>query len=245
MRWDPKLFLKKLLFRSFASVSIIRWFEWPKLLVYLHPRPNEIILDLASGDGSLALKIASAGSIVCGLDIAKDAVVGAYAFSANQGIKCDFIVGDAEHLPFNNETFDKIVCSSAVEHFSNSCKVFGEINRTLKKGGCLALAVDSLSSFQPSAKNLHQKRYRVSKYYTKETLEEVLAAVGIEIHRSEYLLNSSLTNYILQLILLNDYPGGAVFLASLIFFPICLISDRLFGDNRRGYSLIVTGNRTN
>jgi SAM-dependent methyltransferase len=243
MKWSAKLILKKILFESFGSASLIRWFEWPRLLDYLNPQPNERILDLASGDGTLALKIAEAGSTVCGLDMAEDSVRISSTFSKDIGIAADFAIGNAEYLPFLGGCVDKVVCSSSLEHFTDAAKALNEVHRVLKKGGSIVLTADSLSSFDTSHKAIHKRRFNVNTYYSKETLTKLLATARIETCRAEYLLSSRVTDYFLPPILFKDYPGIVIFLISCVVFPICLVSERLFSQNNRGYSIIIEGRK--
>lgn len=48
---------------------------------------------------------------------------------------------DATHLPFADNSFDKIVCSEVLEHIENYSGVLSEIYRVLKSGGVLAVSV--------------------------------------------------------------------------------------------------------
>lgn len=45
------------------------------------------------------------------------------------------VVGDVHDLPFENETFDVVLCSEAFEHFHNPFVAAQEISRVLKPGG--------------------------------------------------------------------------------------------------------------
>jgi len=45
------------------------------------------------------------------------------------------IVGDAENLPFENESFDVVVMNAVLEHIPDVGKAFSEVARVLKPGG--------------------------------------------------------------------------------------------------------------
>lgn len=49
-----------------------------------------------------------------------------------------------EELPFENETFDTILCTNVLEHVAECEKSFSELSRCLKKGGYLILSVPYL-----------------------------------------------------------------------------------------------------
>jgi len=62
------------------------------------------------------------------------------------------VVGDAHHLPFDDETFDAVVVMNAFEHYHDPRQVAAEIFRVLKPGGRLHVRTAFL---QP----LHEKPY--------------------------------------------------------------------------------------
>ena len=50
--------------------------------------------------------------------------------------KATFLNSDGLHLPFQNETFDVIVCAQVYEHSTYPHRLVAEIRRVLKPGGC-------------------------------------------------------------------------------------------------------------
>ena len=53
----------------------------------------------------------------------------------------NFTAGDAAHLPFPDQSFDRIICSEVLEHIPDVEAALSEINRILKPGGRLAISV--------------------------------------------------------------------------------------------------------
>lgn len=51
----------------------------------------------------------------------------------------EFIVGDSENLPFENESFDAVICANSFHHYPNPQKFFDGVSRVLKPGGRLIL----------------------------------------------------------------------------------------------------------
>ncbi|MBE5872741.1 MAG: methyltransferase domain-containing protein [Lachnospiraceae bacterium] len=51
----------------------------------------------------------------------------------------DWIVGDCENLPFDENTFDAIICSNSFHHYPNPQKFFDSVKRVLRPGGRLIL----------------------------------------------------------------------------------------------------------
>lgn len=52
-----------------------------------------------------------------------------------------FAVGDALRLPFEDGTFDKVICSEVLEHIPDYMGAVAEITRVLKPGGLLGVSV--------------------------------------------------------------------------------------------------------
>lgn len=55
----------------------------------------------------------------------------------------NFVVAEAEKLPFKNNQIDLILCYETIEHVRNPKKAMLEMKRVLKKNGKLILAMDS------------------------------------------------------------------------------------------------------
>nr|WP_177199510.1 class I SAM-dependent methyltransferase [Clostridium frigidicarnis] len=61
-----------------------------------------------------------------------------YFYRRNATIK--FMQGDAENLPFEDNTFDIVTCQTVLIHLKNPLKALSEMKRVLKKGGILICA---------------------------------------------------------------------------------------------------------
>jgi ubiquinone/menaquinone biosynthesis C-methylase UbiE len=74
---------------------------------------------------------------VVGIDPSIDAIKAARRVSRQCDVIASFIVGDARHLPFRNETFDTVFSYSVLQHLSkeNVRRSLISIARVLKPGG--------------------------------------------------------------------------------------------------------------
>ena len=52
---------------------------------------------------------------------------------------CEFIVGDCENLPFNEDSFDVIICSMSAHHYPNIKNFYKSCFKVLKSNGRLIL----------------------------------------------------------------------------------------------------------
>ncbi len=96
------------------------------------------VLDVAAGTGdftraALTLKPAR----IVGVDISEAMLDQARRKCSN--INCstavEFMTGDAEHLPFGNQSFDAVICAFGVRNFEHTGQGIAEMFRILKKDG--------------------------------------------------------------------------------------------------------------
>ena len=94
------------------------------------------VLDLAQGPGYLSIQLAKLGDYkITGLDISAKFVEIAQAKARQAGVNIDFRQGDASDMPFEEATFDFIVCRAAFKNFSQPVQALDEMHRVLKPGG--------------------------------------------------------------------------------------------------------------
>ena len=101
------------------------------------------VLDVASGRGTSAFHLAeSFGCKVTGVDLSEENVRLATAEASQRGLagQINFQLGDAERLPFGDETFDAIICECAFCTFPSKLIAAKEFYRVLKPGGQLGLS---------------------------------------------------------------------------------------------------------
>ena len=237
-----KNYIKHQIYKTTGTSSFIRRIEWRRMLGWLAPKEGERILDIACGGGELSLKVAERGCEVSGIDVSESGIERAERLAEREGIACEFRVGSAEDLPYSDGCFDKIVCSSSLEHFGDDIKALNEMHRVLKPDGSVVLTTDSFTyPISDELKDVHRKIAHVVNYYTRETLKERFEAADFEMRRSDYLLNSWLTSLFFNFGIKIRWSGKLWIVVSFIAYPLCLVSDRLFGVKDEGYTLIVEG----
>jgi len=112
------------------------------IITSLSPKKNEIVLDAGCGDGfylHLLSKFTNAHLI--GLDDNPKALDLAKNYVKSKRLK--LVEGSVMKMPFNNNKFDKIICSEVLEHLPDDVGGLREFKRVLKKGGVLAITVPS------------------------------------------------------------------------------------------------------
>lgn len=97
---------------------------------------RKILLDVATGGGHTANAFAPFVKKIMAVDLTAQMLAAAETFvKANGHQNIEFIQGDAEALPFTDETFDIVTCRIAPHHFPNVNKFIAEVHRVLLPGG--------------------------------------------------------------------------------------------------------------
>jgi ubiquinone/menaquinone biosynthesis C-methylase UbiE len=105
----------------------------------LAPTPGECILDIATGTGSAARRVAARGASVIGIDLGADLIEAAKAYAAEARLPIEFRVGDAEALPFDDQSFDAVISTFGVMFVSKPEAAVAELARVCKPGGRVGL----------------------------------------------------------------------------------------------------------
>ena len=95
------------------------------------------VLDAATGTGDLAFALAESGAQVTAIDFSEGMLRVARARRGPENI--DFLLADAQALPFETTTFDHVVASFGVRNFEDPARGIRELWRVLKPGGRLVV----------------------------------------------------------------------------------------------------------
>jgi demethylmenaquinone methyltransferase/2-methoxy-6-polyprenyl-1,4-benzoquinol methylase len=128
--------------------------KWRKKVIKLVSKTNPAsILDIATGTGDLAIQFAEATQAekIIGLDLSEGMLSIAHKKVANTKLKnrIDFIKGDSENLPFEDNSFDAITVSFGIRNFETLEKGLSEILRVLKPGGIFVILETSVPTKIP------------------------------------------------------------------------------------------------
>ena len=114
-----------------------------RLGVLLDLRPGMRVLDVAAGRGTSPLYLAKRfGCEIVGTDLSAEMVRDATARAEVEGLNnlVQFRQGDAERLPFDDETFDAVLCECAFCTFPDKATAALEFARVLRPGGRIGLS---------------------------------------------------------------------------------------------------------
>ena len=105
----------------------------------LDTKPGDKVLDIATGTGWAARRLAAKGASVTGVDIGRELIEAARLHPASCAFNIDFRVGDADALPFSDGEFDSVVSTFGVMFSSRPESAAAELARVCRKGGSVAL----------------------------------------------------------------------------------------------------------
>ena len=125
----------------FLSFGIDRL--WRKRVIRtLKPFQPKDALDIATGTGDLAFQMAKITSgKVTGADISEGmlAVAREKKEKRKPGCEMEFITGDAENLPFKDNSFDVVTVGFGIRNFQDPLAGLNDMTRVLRKGGIIAV----------------------------------------------------------------------------------------------------------
>jgi SAM-dependent methyltransferase len=91
------------------------------------------ILDIPAGNGLLIQRLRDCGHSVVGADINKE--------------QPDYIFANMdERLPFEDQTFDAVVCMEGIEHTMSPTRTIGELCRITKSGGRIIISLPNIQN---------------------------------------------------------------------------------------------------
>lgn len=133
-------------------------FEYLKLVHEKTSLKNKKLLHVAP-EKSLSQKLEDS----IGLNITRiDYRAKGYKFSYNKSV----IYGDVQNLPFENESYDMVICNHVLEHVEDDTKALNEIHRVLKTGGFAILQV-------PISLKLDKTIFSESNWTSKDKIENL------------------------------------------------------------------------
>lgn len=105
------------------------------------------VLDVGCGQGIDVVEYARAGARVTGIDLTPRHLELARSHVAALGLPAEIVSGDAEHLPFDDASFDRVSSNGVLHHTPDMPAALREIRRVLRPGGEARILVYNRHSF--------------------------------------------------------------------------------------------------
>ncbi len=203
-------------------------------------RHSDEILDVACGPGIVSCFLATRVRCVIGLDLVPAMLDRALQLQSERGLEnIGWTLGESSRLPFESETFDRVVTRFSFHHYLDPSKALEEMKRVCRRGGIVMVA-DVAPRLEMQDRFNHWERLRDPSHTRALTAAELRAlgeSAGLSLHREanfalemelESLLEGSFPN-----------PGNADRIRSLFREDIQSGRDRLGVAARFGDSAIL------
>lgn len=171
-----------------------------RLFFLLRPHYDKLYLDIGCGTGNYTRILADKGLSFVGVEPSKKML--REAKSRNQNIK--WLNGTAEQIPADDNTFDGIVATLTIHHWSDIKKAFVELKRVLTDNGRIVMftstpeqmkgywlnhyfpkmlyssivQMPSLDTIQMATDEAKLKISNIEKYFIKDDLKDCFLYVG-------------------------------------------------------------------
>ncbi len=113
------------------------------------------ILDIATGTGAallLAARAVGSAGWVTGIDIAEDMLAQAQANISQEKLEnVNLLIADADHLPFEDSSFDAVLCASSIFFLPDLAAALREWVRGVRPGGVVAFQGYGDTAFEPQS----------------------------------------------------------------------------------------------
>jgi SAM-dependent methyltransferase len=182
---------------------------------------GDIMLDAGCGEGRHSFECYARGAHVWGMDMDMPSVRKArftleYMKAHNQGHRdggFQLQIGDALNLPFQDGSFDKIICSEVMEHVSDDNLACSELARVLRKDGRIAITVPTyISEF---VYDILTYEYFTSpgghiRKYVPRRLAGIMRNNGLEVYAVSFKHSLHTIYWLIRCVVglhLNDHPA--------------------------------------
>lgn len=160
LSWEPEHLHEE--WPSGRDTEFVMWRVEQAFVDQAKAGPGGLMLDVASGYARHAHLFRDHGWRYIGIEPSEDMIQRAVAWTAAEGDPVEIMRGIGETLPFRDDTFDRLLCMSSLDHFANPGAGMVEMARILKPGGHLVIG---LVNYAGVACNLSRVMYRAGRRF--------------------------------------------------------------------------------
>jgi 2-polyprenyl-3-methyl-5-hydroxy-6-metoxy-1,4-benzoquinol methylase len=138
------------------------------------------VLDAGCGEGYLSRILAKRGAIVTGVDFSASLIEAAKTQNLTDALPISFDNNSVDELPYQDNTFDLVVCNHLINDLYDPSKPIREFARVLRQGGRLIILM-----LHPCFYNKHAERHQAtngivaSSYFETRSVEQEFEVDGL------------------------------------------------------------------
>lgn len=163
VNWDPE----------HQSVSHILGAQLQQTLIWAGDISGKKILDIGVASGRFVREFCKSGAEVFGCDISPQIVQDVNEYLYSLDLSANFVVGDAENLPFETNSFHVVNCQEVLIHVPNQSEGVAEMKRVLKPGGFLIVDITNKFGLYSLYKHYFRRRIIARMLQIVTTREDV------------------------------------------------------------------------
>ena len=197
----------------------------------VHARPDDRVLDVCCGPGTMALDLAPFVAQVTGVDLTPAMLEQARAAQATRGVaNVEWMQGDVYAMPFDDGAFSLVVSGAAFHHMTDPRAAFRELVRVCCQGGRIVIRDVTPAQAKVAAYD-EMERLRDPSHTHAMTREE-LSRLGDGQPVSEPSLHGSVAADLrLDAVLATSFPEAC----SVEDIRAMLREDAMSGEDRWGF----------
>ena len=215
------------------TLNFVKFREAQLFVKFIRGSPQASCINIGSGEGYHSILLAKRFRLFVNLDA--DFSRPRDSPSRANGIQS--VCASGTHLPFNQGSFDSVICISAIEHFDNQDLAYQEFSRVLRSGGFTTLTTDSLLGAPAEVKRVHMGDYHVKHYCSKSCLTSHVLTHSFQFRRFEYFIIPYFSKKIFDFGVLSHFGVGFS-----VLFPWAVFADLIanaFTESTMGYFMFA------
>ncbi len=226
--------------KYFSEIEAHRYESHPWILESIQSFniKNKKVLEIGLGVGTDHLNLARQGAEMYGIDLTPKCVEITQQHLQLFGFQSNLITGDAEILPFEDQSFDFVYSFGVIHHSPDTQKIINEIHRILKPGGqCFITVYNKNSIFFWWTTYFYN--YLWKKGYQKRSLTQQISLIEFPNNSEDMVIRLYKPTEFKRMF--SCFSRATVYIRQLLFLDIAIIN-RFFIDHRPNMFLTWLGN---
>jgi ubiquinone/menaquinone biosynthesis C-methylase UbiE len=176
---------------SYEEDATSRWLAGlqHEALETLDLKPEDRLLDVGCGTGAAVRSAAPLVERAAGVDLSPAMIERARELAADLP-NAEFEEADSEHLPFSDEEFTAVLCTTSFHHYPNPGQAVREMARVLEPGGRVVIGDGSSDGLAGRALDLVLRTFQSGHVHFNRSreLEAYIAGAGLAHRGTRWLL---------------------------------------------------------